>query len=326
MKNSLKLFLFSFIFINCYTITASQTEELKKTAIQEMLDQQAEARKKWQEYLKYREQLAQHCIDPLLPQDLQQKQTAPIYPFFIPLFYRVMENRKKAVEEYYIDTRTIKGKGTINYRMHKDNSEIGVTIPFFLDAAAFAQYGKPLEIFSSKLFGVKKRLHAEEFSLTTLDGLENIKNFEILERLLLKDNLIQAVPRNFFSHCPQLTELDLSDNLITTIPSGVFDSLTHLEILNLANNNLTALPDNVFEKTTKLRELKLSNNPFVEFPPELVESLKKLSVCFVSKPRSCYESPENKDSKRDSEKIIQWHEKMVKAVPAECSLCEIYMD
>ena len=119
-------------------------------------------------------------------------------------------------------------------------------------------------------------LAAEDFSdltgLRTLDlagngltALPALPALVRLERLLLRDNALEAVPLAALPAPERLRELILSDNALSELPANAFTAAPGLRSLRLDGNRLQTLPDGVFAGSGSLRLLRLDDNPGAPF-------------------------------------------------------------
>ena len=96
-------------------------------------------------------------------------------------------------------------------------------------------------------------------SIELTESLE-VLNFQHLQELILKENVIEELPRGFFREMQALRKLDLSHNRLTSISNGDFNLLVNLRHLDLSHNHLTNVADEAFIHLVKLESLDLSSN------------------------------------------------------------------
>ena len=96
-------------------------------------------------------------------------------------------------------------------------------------------------------------------SIELTESLE-LLNFQHLQELILKENVIEELPRGFFREMQALRKLDLSHNRLTSISNGDFNLLVNLRHLDLSHNHLTNVADEAFIHLVKLESLDLSSN------------------------------------------------------------------
>lgn len=95
-----------------------------------------------------------------------------------------------------------------------------------------------------------------------------------LERLILADNSLKALPAEFELVCgPYLRFLDLHNNSFSTVPEIIGGCCSHLEGLDLSLNHLTSLSPSVFKELLDLKLVLLKNNEINYLPPFLGEMI-----------------------------------------------------
>lgn len=108
-------------------------------------------------------------------------------------------------------------------------------------------------------------LNLSQNQIKSLEGLDSyLNNFSSLEDLLLSSNNIRIIPKDIFLGLNKLSYLDLSGNEIIDLDVKSFEGLSELEILGLNYNQLTNV-EHVFDNLGKLHLLGLGDN--------LIESL-----------------------------------------------------
>ena len=98
--------------------------------------------------------------------------------------------------------------------------------------------------------------------LTALPALPSLVR---LERLLLPDNALEAVPLAALPAPERLRELILSDNALSELPANAFATAPGLRSLRLDGNRLEILPEGLFAGSISLRLLRLDGNPGAPF-------------------------------------------------------------
>ena len=86
-----------------------------------------------------------------------------------------------------------------------------------------------------------------------------------LERLLLPDNALEAVPLAALPAPQHLRELILSNNALSELPADAFSAAPGLRSLRLDGNRLNTLPAGLFAGSSSLRLLRLDGNPGAPF-------------------------------------------------------------
>ena len=143
------------------------------------------------------------------------------------------------------------------------------------------------------------RLKLSENQLTKLDGIEKLKKLQLL---VLDDNKLDCLSKEFFANVKKLEYLHCANNSITGLPSDI-RNLRHLTDLNISNNNLSYLPPEVFvlprieiinaccnqinrvptlnikgHLKRKLTSIDLSDNLLARFPAHLMFMTNKLDL------------------------------------------------
>ncbi|XP_078463174.1 uncharacterized protein LOC144727909, partial [Lampetra planeri] len=98
-----------------------------------------------------------------------------------------------------------------------------------------------------------------------------------LQKLLLHDNQLLALPAAVFDKLTKLIELRLPDNLLTALPNVIFDKLTQLVTLDLNGNQLSSVPADTFHQFVKLQKLWLKNNKLTALPAGLFDKLTQVN-------------------------------------------------
>lgn len=120
---------------------------------------------------------------------------------------------------------------------------------------------------------------------TFTNVLDDLKNVENLEKLVLQNGQIKCLQESPFSSFFKLKELDLSNNLIESLSEKVFEPLESLSRLVLKINRIREVQENVFKNCKSLKDLDLSKNMIKKVHVNgLVglESLEKISLSFNS--------------------------------------------
>ncbi len=150
-------------------------------------------------------------------------------------------------------------------------------------------------------------LNLAGLGLTSLEGLENIPNPELVRELDLSDNDFTLIPDHAFDRFINLEVLDLTDNpliqvqqdllarlgnlkqlhledtKLIEIPLHFLDHNPHLEVLHLFDNKLESLPYGILDKLTELEEFDASRNKLVTLNHDLFRNQwKKLKTIDLS--------------------------------------------
>ena len=112
-------------------------------------------------------------------------------------------------------------------------------------------------------------------------GIESLwpsdfEGLESLQRLLLWDNGLTALPDGVFDGLSSLEELWLSENRLSRLQAGTFAALSSLKGLYLHNNALAVLPSGAFDGLLSLETLNLSGNRLTELPVDVFAGLRSL--------------------------------------------------
>ena len=111
------------------------------------------------------------------------------------------------------------------------------------------------------------RLDLSNLGLTSLPaGMMNELSF--LTELVVKENQLTELPRNFWGLC-NLQMLDCSNNQLESIPHDGLERVANLQVLDLCNNRLFALPQQI-RNLRNLQVLNCAGNNFEALPVGLV--------------------------------------------------------
>ena len=114
-------------------------------------------------------------------------------------------------------------------------------------------------------FGDLTGLRTLDLAGNELTALPALPALVRLERLLLRDNALEAVPLAALPAPERLRELILSDNALSELPANAFTAASGLRSLRLDGNRLQTLPEGVFAGSGSLRLLRLDGNPGAPF-------------------------------------------------------------
>lgn len=104
--------------------------------------------------------------------------------------------------------------------------------------------------------------------ITSLTGLERVRDIETIEHVDLSHNRLARLPN---LHMPRLKTLDLSDNRLTLVNGLV---MPQLETLNVSNNKISSFAGTA-EQLRSLEVLDVSNNVLTAVPNLKTSKLKK---------------------------------------------------
>ncbi|XP_035800472.2 leucine-rich repeat-containing protein 38 [Amphiprion ocellaris] len=122
--------------------------------------------------------------------------------------------------------------------------------------------------FSGSAFShVRWSVFTNETSVETLDLSNcnissvdrNHKETSSLQKVLLGQNRLTELPREFLANQTGLVEVDLSRNLLEELPEGFLQDSEGLQKLNLQGNRLRFLPGSILQKP-RLQRLELDGN------------------------------------------------------------------
>jgi Leucine-rich repeat (LRR) protein len=103
-------------------------------------------------------------------------------------------------------------------------------------------------------------LNLSKKNLTSLEGLNLIKNKEKIININLTNNKIHSLNNKDFAGFLQVTHIDFSHNEIKTIPKNAFKYLKSLQVLALDNNEIKTLSHGMLKGLDQLMYLFLHNN------------------------------------------------------------------
>ena len=122
-----------------------------------------------------------------------------------------------------------------------------------------------LDALAAEDFGDLTGLRTLDLAGNELTALPALPALVRLERLLLRDNALEAVPLAALPAPERLRELILSDNALSELPANALATAPGLRSLRLDGNRLQTLPDGVFAGSGSLRLLRLDDNPGTPF-------------------------------------------------------------
>ncbi|KAI0209997.1 hypothetical protein LSAT2_005284 [Lamellibrachia satsuma] len=100
---------------------------------------------------------------------------------------------------------------------------------------------------------------------------------ENLEKLVLHDNELEAIPQDAFKGLNQLRYLDLNNNRLTSVCTYLVSHLTRLERLYFNNNQIETIPNDAFKRLNQsLKYLYVHNNRLSSVNPALFSHLPQL--------------------------------------------------
>ncbi|KAJ8936680.1 hypothetical protein NQ318_023147 [Aromia moschata] len=147
-----------------------------------------------------------------------------------------------------------------------------------------------------------KILHLEKNKLRKIEYKE-LKALESLEKVYLRNNLLESVDKNIFSNQKNLEYLDLSNNRLVYFSLNVTPLLEHinladnmLDMFNLDNGNDTShlktlilcsnrirdIQPFAFRRHEAFEHLSIANNNIIELPPFVFRNLTNLKILNLS--------------------------------------------
>lgn len=130
----------------------------------------------------------------------------------------------------------------------------------------------------SKLALIEK-LELIEIGLTEIP--QEIQFFTGIKVLDLKNNKITFLNPDLFVALTKLEKINLRENLLETIPANWGDRLSHLKYLFISHNRLRELPQNFGTHWPNLFSLCLSHNLLKEVPISFNSHLQKLEILML---------------------------------------------
>lgn len=108
---------------------------------------------------------------------------------------------------------------------------------------------------------------------------DTFKDLLKLDRLHLRQNMIEVIEIEVFSNLRNLKKLSLNDNRLTSLPAGLFKSNTKLDQINLSNNRLKQIPVDLFDNLIKF-QVNLENNCCINIILDILDQAKEaLRLC-----------------------------------------------
>jgi Leucine-rich repeat (LRR) protein len=156
-----------------------------------------------------------------------------------------------------------------------ENSKVKVTT----QAKKGFSVGDYIRIFKPKFYedyshGIHVNL--EYKGITSLEGLDQIKNPEQVVSINLGSNLLTTIPADVFSRFPNLDIIDLRNNQLTCIHPKAFSGLPKLRVIVLGHNQIEQLTREIFSNLLNLQFLELSYNQLRYLPLGIFSKLSKL--------------------------------------------------
>ena len=128
---------------------------------------------------------------------------------------------------------------------------------------------------------------------------EGLRKFCALEQLNLRENMLTALPADFWTLYPNIQSLDISHNALTELPSGVWPEKLHKlvvhhnylsfvqahsslvvdGVLDLSYNQISSFPEGL-DNVSDITEVSISFNRFKQVPQEL-QSCSSLERLFL---------------------------------------------
>ena len=121
-----------------------------------------------------------------------------------------------------------------------------------------------------------KTLNLQVNEFTNVPDFNHIA--DTLEKLSLKNNPIEVIYDNTFSHFSALKSLELQNCKISLISTTGLFGLVSLETLSLSNNHLSSLHIDVFKGLVSVTNISLEKNSLKYLPNFNLSTLKTLNV------------------------------------------------
>lgn len=119
--------------------------------------------------------------------------------------------------------------------------------------------------------------------LTSLEGIDQITSYTIIEYIDVSKNKLTTLPGNTFRGLSALKNINLSKNQLYDLYPTLFKNLTNLKVINLAENKLETLPEELLSNLTQLTGLYLSQNSLKTLPDQIFKDLNSLTNLNLSK-------------------------------------------
>jgi len=120
-------------------------------------------------------------------------------------------------------------------------------------------------------------------SIDFKDIIAPFKDFTFLKKLNLSKNLLTNITSDFLLNLKNLKTLLLHKNPIKTIHKNAFKELKNLRYLNISRCNLKSLPEDIFFNLENLKILDLSSNKIKELAPTIFLPLKNIEKIKIGK-------------------------------------------
>ena len=123
-----------------------------------------------------------------------------------------------------------------------------------------------------------KSLDLENKNITSLEGLDSIRDITTIQFVRASKNHISYIPADFkiTQIVPRLRVLGLAHNKLSYIPAGLFTFPNNILLLDFSSNQLTTLPSNIFTGLVALQVLVLDKNQLTTLPADIFTGLTAL--------------------------------------------------
>ncbi len=138
----------------------------------------------------------------------------------------------------------------------KDMNLFGLTISDIMDHEKIKHKTTPSKIAHAETF----YLDLSWCCLTSLEGLERIKNKDTVTSIDLSYNNLTEIGPDAFKEFPQLENIKLSNNSLERIAPSAFSGLSQLKMLYLDNNKITTIEPETFAPLLSLQRIHLNSN------------------------------------------------------------------
>lgn len=115
-----------------------------------------------------------------------------------------------------------------------------------------------------------RNFNISAMEIETLDG-EVFETNQLLEVLIASHNSIGSIPADFFTHLPELVEIDFSYNNISQLGPELFDNVAKLRSINFAHNE-------IWEYLEDLELVDFNYNRIISIEANLLDSNKELKI------------------------------------------------
>ena len=167
------------------------------------------------------------------------------------------------------------------------NYSIITLIAFIISFTPALQAVSVSDLIKQKRINIKNEiLDLSSMKIDSLEGLQNIPKPSTIKKIILFNNNISQLKKEFFESFKKLEILNLSKNEITQLVGNQFEGNKLLTKLNLSDNQISTISRKAFNDLQKLTNLNLTSNHLSTFDVGTFDAPKnKITVILASNPK-----------------------------------------